>query len=272
MNTTVSVIVTTKNEELNIRACIESITSQSYRNIEIIVVDNKSSDATKSIAREYTKNVLDKGPERSAQRNYGASKAKGEYLLFLDADMVLEKDVIKECVTKAENEKKVALIIPEESFGVGYWAQCKALERSLYLGVDWIEAARFFCKEIFVKINGYDESLTGPEDYDLPQRIKEMYGSNSISRINAFILHNEGRLSLGKSMQKKFYYGKKMREYMSKRHNSAYFSKQSSILARYILFFSNPNKLFHNPIIGMGMLFMKTTEMAATFLGYLSSL
>jgi glycosyltransferase involved in cell wall biosynthesis len=78
----VSIIITTKNEEKNIGNCLESILRnielKDYRNIEIIVVDNNSTDQTKEIARKYTKKVYKFGPERSAQRNLGAKKARGK--------------------------------------------------------------------------------------------------------------------------------------------------------------------------------------------------
>ena len=59
----VSVIITTKNEEKNIKTCLVSIKNQTYQNIEIIVVDNNSIDSTKKLASEYTKYVYNKGPE-----------------------------------------------------------------------------------------------------------------------------------------------------------------------------------------------------------------
>ena len=95
---TVSVIVTTKNEADRLPACLESIKKQTYLNIELIVVDNNSRDKTKDIAKSFGARVFDKGPERSAQRNFGVSHAKGDYLLFLDADMELTPKVVEECV------------------------------------------------------------------------------------------------------------------------------------------------------------------------------
>lgn len=94
MNPLVSVVITTKNEERNIESCIKSILEQSYQNIEIIVVDNYSTDKTKEMALKYTDKVYDKGPERSAQRNYGMiDKSNGEYVMFVDADMILSPDL-----------------------------------------------------------------------------------------------------------------------------------------------------------------------------------
>jgi glycosyltransferase involved in cell wall biosynthesis len=83
LNPLVSVIITTKNSEKYIKECLYSIKKQSYKKIESIVVDNNSIDHTKEIAEKYTKSIYNKGPERSAQRNFGAKKTKGDFLLFI---------------------------------------------------------------------------------------------------------------------------------------------------------------------------------------------
>lgn len=268
----VSIIITTKNEAVNISRCINSIKKQTYKHIEMIVVDNNSSDNTKAIVQKMGVQVIDKGPERSAQRNFGAKKAKGEYLFFLDADMILAHDIVEECVYMIEKYKKnnislAALIIPEISIGTGFWAKCKALERSFYVGVDWIEAARFYKKESFDALHGYDETLTGPEDFDIQQRLHDMVGKKAIGKTTSYILHNEGSLSLWKTLRKKFYYAKNLNMYSQKVSNRGYYKKQSNIIARYLLFLKNPVKLFNNPFIGIGMLFLKTAEFAAGFFG-----
>ena len=62
----VSVIITTKNEEKHIENLLQSIKRQTYKNIEIILVDNYSTDRTREIARKYTDKIYLKGPERSS--------------------------------------------------------------------------------------------------------------------------------------------------------------------------------------------------------------
>ena len=75
----VSVIVTTKNEEIHIANCLNAIKDQSYPQdlIEIVVVDNSSTDKTEEIAKKYTDKVYNFGPERSAQRNFGVKQSGG---------------------------------------------------------------------------------------------------------------------------------------------------------------------------------------------------
>lgn len=133
MQPLVSVIVPTKNSSRTLEACLRSITEQTYSNIEIIVVDNFSTDATREIASSFTKHVLLHGPERSAQRNFGVAHALGIYVVIIDSDMVLESTVVEACVDAMKNKTWQGVVIPEVSFGEGFRAQCKRLERSFYV-------------------------------------------------------------------------------------------------------------------------------------------
>lgn len=271
-NPLVSVIVPTYNSAVYLEACLQSIKNQSYEKVELIVVDNSSKDDTQRIAQKYTDKVFNKGPERSAQRNFGVQQSQGEYVLIIDSDMELTQDVISACVAKITSSPLAkSIVIPEESFGIGFWAQCKKLERSFYVEVDWMEAARFFRHDTFNEMNGYDEENTGTEDYDLPQRIEAKYGHDSTSRVDQFIRHNEQRINLAKTCKKKYYYAQRLDRYQSVKANNEKFKKQSSPLARYRLFFSQPQKLLQNPLIGAGMLFMKTSEFTAGAAGYIKS-
>lgn len=268
----VSVIITTRNSSSTLKACLDSIIKQTYKNIEIIVVDNSSNDDTKNLAYNYTNKVYNMGPERSAQRNYGVSKSLGNFIIILDSDMVLSEKVIESCLIKIQkNENIKGIVIPEESYGGSFWARCKKLERSFYIGIDWMEAARFFKKNIFDDLGGYDFENTGTEDYDLPQKLKLKFGDNSIARIDDYIFHNEQKLSLKKTLEKKYFYAQNMSNYKRKSYNYNYYKKQSSLLGRYKIFFSKPKKLLNYPFLSLGMIFMKTCEFVFGGLGYLNN-
>ena len=263
----VSIIITTRNEAEHIRTCLSSIQKQIYSSIEVIVVDNHSEDKTKEIARKYTDMVYDAGPERSAQRNIGAFYASGNYVVFLDADMILTPNVIAESVDLCESNDLIGAVLPEKSVGIGFLARCKTLERECYEHVDWIESARFFRKDIFMKIGGYDVSLTGPEDFELPQRVKKIFGKNRVGRIYAYIFHNEGQLSLAELLQKKYYYGMRMQRYAKIRGSKDYYQKQSNMVLRISLYFRHPYIFINDPLHAFGMLGMKFLEMSAMILG-----
>lgn len=268
MKKLISIIITTKNEEAVLKDLLTSIFKQTYKNFEIILVDNFSTDKTVKIAKKYTNKIFKKGPERSTQRNFGVSKAKGEYVLIIDADMVLTRNVLKSSIKKITSEPKLeALVIPEKSFGDGYWAKCKAFERQFYLGDKDIEAARFFKKRIFEKFGGYDTKITGPEDWDLPLRMKK--AGAMIGRISEFILHNERKFSPWRSAKKKFYYALNSKEYLI-RHPEMVFT-QGNLFFR-PAFYNNLDKLLKDPVVTLGFLTTRFLEMSAALIGITLSL
>jgi len=91
----VSIVIPTYNSEKTLPLCLESINKQRYKNIEVIIVDNFSKDKAIEIARKYGAKVYSKGSEKSTQMNYGALKAKGEFVYFIDLDSILHLKVIK---------------------------------------------------------------------------------------------------------------------------------------------------------------------------------
>jgi glycosyltransferase involved in cell wall biosynthesis len=262
----VSVVVPTRNSAATLHECLHSIATQTYENIEIVVVDNSSNDQTLHIAKGYTSHVYTMGPERSAQRNFGASSATGEFVAMIDSDMVLAPGVIAECVEKAMQPDVVGVVIPEESVGHGFWAQCKRLERSFYVGVDWMEAARFFKRSTYLQVGGYNVDLVSGEDWDLSQRVGEL---GKIDRVESFISHNEGRLRLGETLRKKYYYAQQFAKYLEANKDAPQAQSQAGIVARYALFLKQPGKLFREPLLGLGVLFMKTAEFGVGGVGYL---
>lgn len=265
----VSVIVTTRNSSRTLKSCLESVRKQTYEPIELVLVDNYSEDTTLQIARHYTTHVFSKGPERSTQRNYAVEQAAGTYVFIIDSDMELDPGVVEECVAEmSKSQEHVGVIVPEESFGEGFWAQCKKLERSFYVGVFYMEAARFFKKSDFVGAGGYNVAMVSGEDWDLSQRIEAL---GKFSRTSSIIHHNEGRISLWKTISKKFYYASKFSPYVQGGSDDKKAAQQTNIISRYALFFAKPKVLFRNPVIGIGMLFMKTCEFGFGGIGYLLS-
>lgn len=252
----VSVIITTKNNEATLDACLRSIKKQSYSNIELIVVDNNSSDKTKNIAHNYTELVYDKGPERSAQRNYAVQKASGKYILVVDSDMELAIEVVSDCIVEIDDATQ-AIIIPEESFGKGFWSECKALERSFYVGIDWIEAPRFFTKSLYEKVGGYDENMVGGEDWDLCSRIRQQ---TNVGRIKSYIRHNEGHLKLSEIIQSRKYYARGFKQHYDKPKVDGQKSGIVQAVSVFKLLLSRPRKLFKKPTIGGGVLITKFLE------------
>lgn len=259
----VSIVVPTLNAEKNIEKCLKSIRNQTYKNIELIIVDNFSRDKTAYLAKKYTAKVFNHGSERSAQRNYGVSKSKGLFVSWFDVDMILEPDVIKDCVDKiSKNNNLAALVIPERSIGKGFWAKCKALEKECYLGDERMESIRFIKKSVFNKVGRLSENLISGEDWDVTTRVRQ--SDYLIGRIRCFVNHDEGKLSFVKDLKKKFYYATKSLPYIDKHINSP---KDVVLFVVRPAFLKNWRLLLKNPIVTIGLLFMKFSEFFVGLLG-----
>ena len=104
-NPLVSIVVIAFNEENYIGQTMESLKDQTYRNFEVILVDDHSQDATLEIAKAYEhlfplKIVQKEVRGCSRSRNFGAENAKGEIILFLDADITLPPDFLQKSLTQ----------------------------------------------------------------------------------------------------------------------------------------------------------------------------
>lgn len=250
----VSVIIPTKNEAKNLGRCLASLQSQTFKNLELIVVDNHSRDQTIKIAKKFNARVYYRGPERSAQRNFGALHAKAQYLFFVDADMVVGKKVVGQAVRLFNTNKILAVIVPETSSGTSFWQKVRQLEHYLYYDEPLIEAPRFFLKKAFDQVGGFDKKLIAAEDWDLAARIKKI---GQLARTQDQIIHHEGQFSLLDHLQTKFYYAKDIQAY-AKKHPQLY--KQQAGLTRLKIILKHWQLLIKDPVHAIGLLTLKLLE------------
>jgi len=165
----VSVIIPSRNSERTISECLRSIISQSYRPIEIIVVDCFSTDSTKAIAKSMGAFVISHGGERSMAKNLGANLAKGKYLYFVDADHKLGPDVIAACVKMIDRVD--AVLINDQDIASNSTTSRLVASRRRILSYDPLNVAlRFVRKDAFDHLGGFDSDLYAGEDLDLHRR------------------------------------------------------------------------------------------------------
>lgn len=252
----VSVIIPTKNEQRHIKRCLESIKKQSLKS-EIIVVDNYSTDKTVIVAKKYADHVFSCGHERSRQRNYGLKTAKGKYVLFVDADMELEAQVITQSYQKLETNPQLSgIIINEISKGESFFSKVKNLDKKLMTGEKTLEAARFFRRKDLLKIKGYDENLISGEDWDLSQRMRKF---GEFAKISAKIRHIEAG-SFISDIQKKYYYAQNIQKYAAK--HPSFFAKQAGF-GRFLALFKKPEMILIHPIEFTALLLLKSAHFLA---------
>jgi glycosyltransferase involved in cell wall biosynthesis len=259
MSMRVSLIIPTRNSARTLAACLESCRNQTHDDVEVIVVDNSSTDGTVEIATERADLVLDQKPERSAQRNRGAAESSGDVVVFIDSDMVLEPTVVADVVAVFDDRPEVgSVVIPERSFGDGFFASCRVLEKSLYVGDSDVEAPRAFRREVFEATGGWDETLTAAEDWDLADRTKAL--GTVVDRVDSLIWHDEGRIQLRVTYSKKQYYGRWVAEYLNRHPEGRAHLARSGV-------FKHAGTLARHPVKTSGLVVLKSVEAAGLLRG-----
>lgn len=209
----VSIVIACKNNAPAAKASLDSVKAQTYPHIELIVVDNFSTDGTPAIVKSYTDKFYQLGPERSTQFNYGATKAQGEYLYRIGLEFVLEPDVVEKCVSKMA-EGYDALAVHNRSKGDSIWAHVRYLERETYKNDDSIVGARFFKRSVFEDLGGFDESLVAGEDFDIHNRL--VAAGYKWAHVDAVEYHIGEPKTIGEVWQKFHYYGRTLGKYNKK--------------------------------------------------------
>jgi len=257
MDSLVSIIIPTKNSEKFLEKCLDSIKNQTYQNIEIIVVDNNSTDRTKEIAKKFTDKVFNKGFERSAQVNFGVNKAKGEYIYYTGSDLSRDADLIEQAVNKckSENFDAVYLNVLTKIKNPNVWQKVRALERKLYFKEPGMSAARFYKKNVFLKIGGLDENLGSiGDDLEFQHRL------NINGYKTAFIDAKENNLGEYKSLKtiitRSLYYGWFIRGYIDKHPEKT--KKQYRFIRKE--FIENKNILLKDKPLFITFLFYKIIQ------------
>ena len=194
----VSIIVPVYNKEKELRRCLDSLTNQTINNLEIIVIDDKSTDDSKKIIKEYyekyPKKVIpmynDKNEGIGFCRNKGIKKAKGEYLGFVDADDYVDFKMYEKYLEFAKNNSleivtgyyiKCGMI--NELFKNEYFSIGSLKENSeLLLKLDYGPCNKLFKKSLIIDNNILFEEKLKYED--MPFVLKSLKNANKIGHIN----------------------------------------------------------------------------------------
>ncbi len=176
----VSIVIPTLNEEKCLPKLLESIKNQTFKDYEIIVADSNSKDKTIQVAKQYGAKIINGGLP-SVARNNGAKIAKGDFIFFFDADIILPKYFLEKAYYEIQ-ERHLEL------------ATCEFRPLSSLL-IDEVMHDFFnmfikiyqytndphafgFCilvsRRLFKKINGFDESIKFAEDSDFVKRASKL--------------------------------------------------------------------------------------------------
>jgi glycosyltransferase involved in cell wall biosynthesis len=181
----ISIIIPVHNGENYIDKCLDSLLASTYNPYEIIVVDDASTDKSAEISREKGALVLrlDRQSGPAAARNFGAEKAKGEILFFVDSDIVVRPDTVAHIAEDFINNPEIMAVFGsyDDSPAASDWlSQFRNLFHHYIHQNSQSEAKTFWAgcgaiyRDIFLKFNGFNQSLYAKpsiEDIELGLRM-----------------------------------------------------------------------------------------------------
>ncbi|MGA3291934.1 MAG: glycosyltransferase family 2 protein [Candidatus Microgenomates bacterium] len=195
----ISIIIPTYNEKLVLEDCIESLGEQTLEDFEIILVDDGSTDGTVEILRNLQSTISNfhffeqKHQGAGAARNLGAERAKGENLVFVDADMTFDKDFLKKLVEPIEKGEAKGTFSKEEyvSNWDNPWARCwninegwEEKRRHPKNYPDYQPVFRAILKSEFDKVGGFT-----PGGYDDDWSLYKKLGYEAVNAPGAVFYH-----------------------------------------------------------------------------------
>ena len=203
----ITVVIPTYNRAFFLGKTVESVLNQTFRNFEVIVVDDGSTDNTRELVQEFIscpnfRYIYQPNKGRSIARNEGARNAIGNWIMYLDSDDYLEKDALEKLYQLAEEAKDSAIVyanfayisanqqLPDQS---GLFTG-KSLNKNLFF--DMIDNKFCFTKtgtylikkELDLDIKGFATEFEPSEDLDYA--IKSLLGAN-VSYISDIVLYVE---------------------------------------------------------------------------------
>lgn len=205
MTPLVSIIIPTYNRAHLISETLDSVLAQTYSNWECIVVDDGSTDDTEKVIQSYVekdkrfqahKRPTHKPKGANACRNFGFKKSKGQYLIFLDSDDLLEETCLELRVNRIsdvgnENNNEVfvfnmGLLIKRNKssrvFNKDSDSSKEYLEQFLKGIVPWTITCVFWKRNIFELVDMFDEDFLRLQDVDLHTRL--LLNGTRINRVN----------------------------------------------------------------------------------------
>lgn len=215
-----TVAIIARNEEKSLPQLLESLKKQDYKEpYDLLLVDGMSKDRTVEIAKNYgCRVVVQKKLGISNARNLCWQRAKGDVVVYLEADHYVDPDFLRKIAATVKDKKVLCArwerAITEEK----NWIQ-KALGVQVELATRRQKAWEFptiFRKQFFKKFGGYDETVGFAEDRELPMRIKKKGHNYKTVLIKGTVVYAKPVDSLEKLYKEGRWYGRNIFEYFGK--------------------------------------------------------
>lgn len=231
----ISIILLNFNGKKYLKRCLDSIENQTFKNFEVIIIDNGSTDNSKNeIWKKYSHYQIIDNPTNlgfAKANNAGVALARGEYLFFLNIDTHLKKDCLEKLMAAAKEEEifnPCQMSYDEKEFiscgvGLDIFGYPYSLEKN-FLDPKQVPfyadgAALFISKDFFNFLQGFDEStFLFHEDIDLSWKAR-LVGKEIIRIPEAVVFHVSGGILEGGAIKGKEYITNHFRRYLGERNN-----------------------------------------------------
>ncbi len=207
----VSIIIPVYHSELTLPGCLESINNQDHNNFEVIIIDSESSLDTQAISRIQKASYYNiEFNNIAAKRNFGASKAEGKILLFLDSDCLLPEGFFDSIQSIFQDQEIVAagshdFDLPADSHWINYAWQVHFQVWSKQ-NTSWIPTRCLAVRRSsFEQVKGFNEQLITCEDVDLGYRLNNYGRILNSDRLK--ITHVLNPKNLGQFFMKELWHG-----------------------------------------------------------------
>ena len=214
MNPVISIIVPSYNKELYIAETIYSVINQTYAHWELLIIDDFSTDATSDIVNAikikesriiFYVNDTNKGANFS--RNFGLKKAKGKFIIFLDADDLLEKNCLERRLKYIENTSLDFAVFTMQVFfkrigdSSSIWnpKSNDPLQDFLKHNLPWQTMQPIWKKDFLISIGGFNEDFIRMQDVELHTRallVKDVLFKQIINVPDCYYRIDEKRIEL----------------------------------------------------------------------------
>jgi glycosyltransferase involved in cell wall biosynthesis len=167
----ISIVIPVYNHAKQLKKCLHAVLAQTYNDFEIIVVNDGSTDNISEAIALYKNKFLDGKFEfisqenrgANAARNAGAKKARGEYIIFLDADIIMTPDMLAKMVNTLESNPQASYAYSSHKFGFKIFKLWEFDAKKLKI-MPYIHTSSLIRRKDFP---GFDEKIKRLQDWDL---------------------------------------------------------------------------------------------------------
>lgn len=271
----VSIIIPTLNSEKTLRKCLDSVVEQTYKDIEIIIVDGGSTDNTVNIANEFNANVIEANiPSMTRQTNIGVNNSLGKYIYRVDHDVILPPQMVNKCIEKCEIDGYAGVCVfwlPDDS--ISFWAQVRKIEKESYIQYPNyvgsmkydknVLGARFLKDEVIKEVGMFDEKIpTTGEDWALYDKLARL--DHQFALINLNEKHIGEPKSITDVFKKNYNYGLNMKAFLKQQKTDNGVKQISPFGRRYLIdafkcSFRKDLKLFLGLILYLSVVYTSTS-------------